>query len=591
MKIGNYNSWSRILSVMLVFTALALCVRTTVEPDIWWQIRTGEYIIENGVPTNDVFSYTYSEVRWINIKWLTEVIMAKLSALAGAESLFLLQMLVLLIILITYRYSYKFYPGFQGSKEIIPAFYLAALLLLFTVSYRLNARPEMISHAFTAILLFLYWRFKSDKKSKLILLAIPLQILWANMHEAYGVGIVILAIILIANIIENYLTKSKDRSGIAILSLTLLISFLSTAISPHGSSMWLRPINIFSQLGENQFTTELIPFSEREYWNIFSVMNLLLFAVGLKYVVTGNNYGISSETKKRKKSKKLFLASMNLSYLLLYLSFFYLSLKSYRNIPFFMIVGFPAYMYGISTLYGRVLREYRSINLVMVAILIAIFYLSIPTNFLYNSTPIKNKYGLGIDLDKVPHGAAEFVKSNNISGKSFTDFMVSSYLLWYLQPDYKTFIDLRDLDIFPAEFFKNNILIYSSPTTVVQGGMQIWDYIVKEDNYNYIVLNNKPNISPLQRHLVHNDDRYELVFADPVASVYLRTSVENAELLDQFSFSNGKDVFREYQQIETGTLSKTINKIFNPFHKQFEYKSLNKRDIYYTQYLNIEKPY
>jgi hypothetical protein len=62
------------------------------EPDLWWQIRTGEWIIANGeVPTQDVFSLLISGTSWINIKWGFEVMAAAVAGAFGAESVLLLQ--------------------------------------------------------------------------------------------------------------------------------------------------------------------------------------------------------------------------------------------------------------------------------------------------------------------------------------------------------------------------------------------------------------------------------------------------------------------------------------------------------------------
>ena len=65
MKLPKNTPW--LLAYFLLFvTATVLCLRLVHEPDLWWQLRTGEYILENKtVPDVDVFSYTYEGKPWL----------------------------------------------------------------------------------------------------------------------------------------------------------------------------------------------------------------------------------------------------------------------------------------------------------------------------------------------------------------------------------------------------------------------------------------------------------------------------------------------------------------------------------------------
>ncbi|NNF02117.1 MAG: hypothetical protein HKN22_05495, partial [Bacteroidia bacterium] len=296
------------------------------------------------------------------------------------------------------------------------------------------------------------------------------------------------------------------------------------------------------------------------------------------------------EKEKRSKKKKGRSRIGTLTYSLLYFAFFYLTLKSYRNIPFFLIVGFPAFVYGLSSVTIKLRTIKTTTALQLFNVLAILFFILLVSNVFYEKTGIKNRYGLEIDATRTPVGAANFLIENNIGGKSYTDFIVSSYLLWRLQPTYKTFIDLRDLDIFPAEFFRNNMLIYQQPQTLVQGGKTLWDLIVAEDDYNFIVLTNKPNIQGLQRHLVNNDNRYELVFADNVCSVYLKNSEENSELIRKFGLSEGNDVYHLLKPIKTSKFAMTINRIFNPFYDPKNNLTDTDRRISYYNYIDKSNP-
>ncbi len=65
----------RIAWALCLLVAAALSIKTLQEPDLWWMLRTGEWIVENGrVVDRDVFSFTFSGVPRINVKWLFEFV-------------------------------------------------------------------------------------------------------------------------------------------------------------------------------------------------------------------------------------------------------------------------------------------------------------------------------------------------------------------------------------------------------------------------------------------------------------------------------------------------------------------------------------
>ena len=90
----------KVLWYFTIFLGLMLCIRELREPDLWWQLRTGEWMLENHAITfKDVFSYTYSGVDWLNVKWGYEVIIAWLSRFFGPEGVMFLNMISVALIL------------------------------------------------------------------------------------------------------------------------------------------------------------------------------------------------------------------------------------------------------------------------------------------------------------------------------------------------------------------------------------------------------------------------------------------------------------------------------------------------------------
>jgi len=553
---NNVPSYAKYLFFLLLWVAVTFCIKSTKEPDIWWQVRTGEYVIENGtIPKVDVFSYSYEGEKWINVKWLTEVFMAGISKLLGPELIFLLQALVLIGIFFIFKRIRRLLDP-KGDPYSF-AFLAACTLFLFTISFRINGRPEMMSHLLTAIFLYIYLDYLKQP-SRLIWFIVPLQLLWANLHEAYGVGIVITGLFFITYLIEKIRTsgpynKLNELVGVFVLSI------LATTVNPNGLELLLHPINIFQQLKMNTFTTELSNVMEKEYWNLFSILNILIFFVGLWKL-----YQLFTQ----RKNKGFKLNYLLLFYPVLFLAFFYLSLRANRNISFFQIIAFP-----IVFLFFRQLKisfvKGTGAYLALTVILL-LMYVSIPTNLYYKTLDSLNQYGISLPTDRNPYSAAKFIQQYDLKGKCFSDCFSSSYLLWHLQPDFKTFLDLRDLDVFEEAFIRNNLMVYKKPETIISGkNIPLWEEFRSYDNFSYTVNLNAEDFMPLNRYLHKNED-FELVYADELNSIFVnKTLQENQKVIQEKGFTTiGEAVFQPLKTKETPVLGQLFNYIFWPFYSE-----------------------
>src|SRR5437762_227920 len=74
----------RIISLFLVIFFCSLLISlNNLDPDFGWHLKSGEYIIDHGIPTHDIFSYTAPDFPWINHEWLSDVATATLYRIGG----------------------------------------------------------------------------------------------------------------------------------------------------------------------------------------------------------------------------------------------------------------------------------------------------------------------------------------------------------------------------------------------------------------------------------------------------------------------------------------------------------------------------
>lgn len=571
---------SKLSWLICILAGVALSLKSLREPDLWWIFRTGEWIVDNlQVPRVDHFSYTMKEAEWINVKWGFEVIAYSFQQIGGASFVYCFQAIVTVVSLLLIRKIFKtfhqpLFPNDTNFPQI--GLIISVILGLITWEFRINGRPEMISHCF--VLIFTTFLIHYQKyPSKTILWLIPLQVLWTNLHEAYGTGIVMLGAFTAGTWFDYWLSQ---RSSLNVsnhkplwLTATLILAILAMAINPRGLEMITHPWNIFQQLGDNKYTTELFGFTHPNYWQYQAYLNLLF--LGLTLITLFLNYPNNNQEKTKPWYFRP-IQNFGTGYLLFLAMFFYLSLTAYRNIPFFIVINMPIAALGIQRLAGLMgqksaiyRQHFKSIGYYgwgFTLLLCLAFYISIPTNTYYEYFNRNDQYGMQVNAVKNPVGVSRFIKEQGVQGRCFADYLTSSYLMWDLRPDFKTFIDLRDLDVFPKDFFNRFAQMTQYPKVFNQADSLY--------NFNYVVLH-RLNFRPLHQHL-HQSPDFKLVFADPVALLYLKDNAANAKLIEKHGYT-GKKVgfFHQTHPVEASSLSSMVNNLFWPAFSFDNYDRIN----------------
>jgi len=511
--------------------AIAFSIKATREPDIWWQIRTGEWILENGqVPKTDMFSNSVAGTEWINIKWGFEVMAAWITKYFGPESIFILQIFVSLGIVFFLKRIFRLFNLTNLLSNTLVLFITLAL-----VEYRLIGRPEMTTHFLFVVYLYILYHHFLSPKSKWIWALIPLQIFWTNMHEAYGLGIIVIGIFFAAAWADTLKHKTKKPM---VLTSVLGLSILAILVNPRGIVMLLRPLNIFSQVQQNKFTTELANIVDPNYWQkesyIFIVfIGLILFLIW----------------KKREKLHTVF-NSFKWQCLggLLLVAFVVLGLMAARNIIFFFLLFAPMLAIIVSDI-----KFFNKMNPMAVVLVGLLFYVTIVSDSYYRFTKSNNQYGLFVQSGFHPIGAANFIQQHGLTNKKcFSSYIISSYLLWKLQPNFKTYIDLRDLDVFSEEFFRAYFENAQVPEKFIE--------LDKKEQFEYVVLFRK--FSPQLHHYLYTDTVFGCIYADPVCAIYQKTD----------SLAQG-DHFRSLQDVPSRGMARGISTFFYPLYEQPEFET------------------
>ncbi len=567
---GFVNKLPRLICYLV---AIALGMKQLREPDVWWQLLAGRWMLQHGQVTHsDMFSYTMAGHSWVNVKWFYEVLIALLEKALGPEGVLLLQCIVnvglVWLLFKTIKYTARLLG--RGVTEFQSV--LAVLLFFAITEYRMAGRPEMISHLLCALYLFIMLR-RPQAAWKDIIWLLPLQLLWANMHEGYPVGLVMIGAYAGAAFLSYLISREQAHLRQAgRLAVLFVASVFIILLNPNGTVLWKQPFEIYRQVWANKYTTELYSWSNAGYWTLQAKWHVVLLIAVLMYWPL-----------RMRREKRSFYSPDMVAYLLLIPLFGYLSLTANRNIPFAQIILLPSVALLLNSvangLKARNEKLYIALSKRAIAsaiLLAALFYGAVVSNAFYKFTGSKNRYGIHISMLHNPKGAAAFIQEHHIKGTAFSDYFVSSYLLWKMYPDFKSYIDLRDLDVFPVSFFDRYFEMYEKP--------QLFHEADAKYDFNYVVLSTS-QLPALQVELYWKEG-YNMVYVDPVAVIFLKQNEANKPLNDNLQIQK---LFTWPQPADEPAWATLMTKLLNPtadYNNEDESNMPIYAALFYTQVRN-----
>ena len=403
---------TRIRRIVLLGLLLAIPARLSLtpelvnDPDLWWHLRTGDWILANGAVLHvDVFS---SFRPWMAYSWGFEVLLALLYrkfALFGA--IVLVAALSTAVVIALFLLMTRFQISFLRAASLT-ALGAIALAPLFAV------RPWLFTILFATVELAVLYQVRRSRSAYPLLLLPPLFCIWANTHIQFIYGVAILALAAADGWLAASLRRFHAVSSFEGLSgklwLCLVGSVAATLINPYGAGIY-RVIYQYSQHGYVlNYVDEFQAMTFRRPVH-FLVLGLLIAAVAtLAY---------------RRKARPFEI-------LLLLLSAF-LAFRMARDLWFLVIVALsilagdtasdPA-VGGPSQPIGS--RPARGKIVAIAIIVLAVAALTV------RSRQLSNEQLNALVAVNFPERATAFVRSQHFPGPLYNDFNWGGYLIWRL---------------------------------------------------------------------------------------------------------------------------------------------------------------
>jgi hypothetical protein len=261
-----------------VFTAFfgvfgwAIGLAKLTDNSFFWHLKTGEYILDHGIPHHDVFSYTAPGTKWVAQSWLAEVTYAALYRSMGGFGIRLLIGLVGAGIgMLTYRLALRL----VRDRLVACGLTAAALAGIYTVW---SERPLLFGVLFLLVLL---WTVEVPDSfvGRHPLVVVPvLMWLWANTHGTYQLGFAYLGLHLLGRWADGHKPwQGRERT----LLVGSVIAFAAVFVNPYGVGLVTFPIQLLSRGDILSHIVEWKSPDFRQAWGVALGIFLVVFVVAL----------------------------------------------------------------------------------------------------------------------------------------------------------------------------------------------------------------------------------------------------------------------------------------------------------------------
>ena len=407
---------TRVFLIVLFLGLFALAARNVTDPDLWWHLKTGEYIAAHrSVPHTDPFSYTRAGQPWVAHEWLTEVLLYELQHSAGWGSLIVVFAAILCA-------AFYFLYRRCGPDPYVAG--IAALYAAWTTMPVWGVRPQVISLLLTSLWLLILER--SERQPKLLWWTLPLTLLWVNLHAGFALGLTLSALFLAGACIERFLGRSPHLlPHLRTSSLILFLDLLLVPLNPNGLRMFYYPIETLRSAAMQSYIAEWASpnFHHAEYWPFLLLVLATLVALSW------------SRLEVRPRDLLLLLVSL------------YAGLCSIRMIPLFALIATPLIAQRIAGLRARRTPRLPTppqalLNLGIIVAMAA--FAAVHLVQIVQRQP-------AAETERFPARAVAFLQAHPPSGHIFNHYDWGGYLIWKLYPSTPVFIDGR-ADLYGESF-------------------------------------------------------------------------------------------------------------------------------------------
>jgi hypothetical protein len=486
------------MGLALVALAVAMGCQKIRDFDYWWHLRSGQLIVETrAIPKVDPYTYTVEGRRWVDIHWLFQLGLHGVYSLSGHVGVGLAKtacVAALVGILATI--------GWRRERA-----WLSGLILGLAVAVaadRFTPRPELPSFLLLAALLVLLARFER-RPDAWLWAAVPIQLLWVNVHGLFAIGLAVLAIHLGAELVHP-LVRPGERlrpERIRWLAAVTLVASLASFANPNGLDGALYPLQQLGMIGPPEergvfgsIIAELIPPLAEQHGATRPALALFAALATLSFLAMALNWRRTPAADP-----------------LLWVAFAWLALGAQRNMALFAVVAAPLCVRNLGSFldaHPLPARVARGSGALAVAVLLALA-VDVARGSFFDRLGSFREPGLGPLEALYPVGAVDWIARERPQGPICHHMADGGYLAWRLYPDYRVMTDGR-LEVYGPERFLELQVSDTERFRALDG----------EYHFGAVLIHYSLFPAETLLHWLYLNPNWRLVHVDDVAALFVR---------------------------------------------------------------------
>ena len=459
------------------------------DPDFWWHVRTGRWILDNGLlPSHDLYTFTAIGHPWLDHEYLSESGMWLLFKSGGFGAI------SIAFGALTYAAFLLIFRTARGGSRPYVISGLAMALAAIAGSPIWGPRPQMITFFFVCLQLDWLRRYL-EGRSRMINYFPLVLIVWANLHGGFVIAFAFFGIALAAEALAWIVERRNPahRARLKTLSRVTLVSLAAVLATPHGLSVYLNPFetltstaqraNIVEWFSPNFHETFLLPYLA------MILLLLVLFAV------------------RRPTAYDLLLALSTLA----------LSLESVRHVALFIAAVTPILIAQLSDVWLEVSerrgirlpradpsRLFATITVLALLVIAGATTVRVVNQLTDQQAQIQKQY---------PVGAADYLARHpELGTRMFNSYGWGGYLIYRFYPDQNR----RVYAFGEASVLGDQVINNYQEIAVLRTD---WAAQLQKDRVDYVVFGTQDSLSNV---LLYLPGSWEKVYEDPVAVIFVR---------------------------------------------------------------------
>lgn len=483
--------WMQALILAMLYSfPVFVCARnaTVADPDIWWHMRTGEWILRHGFPHTDPFSVYGADKAWAAYSWLFDLIVFKLHEWLGLAGLVAYTAAMVAAITISlHRMIRRLYPDFTGGL-------LLTLTACVCMEHTWTPRSWQFSILFFVVEMSLLMQARRTGRQRALWLLPLLFALWANLHIVFLYGLVVLGIPLAEAVLARWWKIGEPRFDTQHMGAVFLASAAATLVNPYGWGVYATALKVESGQSVLSKISEMMAMPFRDIGD-YCVLLLTFAAVAVLA---------------RARQRNLFELGI-LAFGVL------ISFHSQRDIWVLVIAAAAIVADGM-------VSEDKPRSLVLpLAVPAAMLATVVVAPLLFLGLQVNNQRLEAKLAEKMPARGVNFIKEKRLTGPLFNDFNWGGYLMWTLRMPVS--IDSRSSSVWGGRITDRSLATWN--------GLPGWNCNPDLRKARLVI---GPVEAPLTQ-LLRMSSGYELAYHDDVAAVFIaRPSLSSVAVDAQAGF-------------------------------------------------------